>query len=145
MKPPFLIPIEQWVNPALRPPGAVETGYARVQYQLQGAPGRISPDPGFSIISVDAGVTGSEGVDTHALFFDLRPGLPLETVATYRIHASDGSQSRPLDFLRETAGGVQITAPNIAGAQVSGPFPEPSSLGVLGSAVLGLLGRRRRR
>jgi len=144
-------------------PSYTELGYIQVKYQFTPtAPGagaaavdprgRISPDAGFFLVDRDAGVTGTQGVDTFALFFDPAGNTPPTAVVTYKIFGAPANFSgfgNAADFISSAASGtVTATEPNnpIGFAIVSGSFlPEPTCLTLVGLGCVGLFARRRGR
>ncbi|HEX8913421.1 MAG TPA: hypothetical protein VF796_13755 [Humisphaera sp.] len=75
-------------------PNGTETGYAQVVYKLTGTAGQLSPPTGFETIEH----VGAYGVDTHAFFFSLRPGVDPKTEVRYKVYAEVGnahSNNRP--------------------------------------------------
>lgn len=79
----ILQPLVAWLNNR----NFEETGYVQIRYKLQGNAGQLAPPSGYSIIEED----GATGVDTHAFFFDLKPGVPLTANAQYSIFAAHGA------------------------------------------------------
>jgi len=79
-----------------------ETGYAQVLYKLEGTAGQLSPPAGYTIVE-EGGVSG---VDTHAFFFALKPGVSTLVEARYQVYAERGNvhtNNRP-DGLTTTTG-----------------------------------------
>jgi hypothetical protein len=68
----------------------------QVYYQLKGEAGQIAPPRTWTI----ADEVGTEGVDTHALTFDLLPNVPADAVQRYTIYADAGTRAgNPPDYL----------------------------------------------
>ena len=78
-------------------PLGTETGYVQMQYRLSGSAGQITPPAGYAIVQED----GVQGVDTHAFFFDFKPGVPTTANAAYKIFAANAStfSTNVQDFL----------------------------------------------
>lgn len=121
-------------------PNAVETGLARVIYEQIGEPGQINPVG--QLLAENKGVTGIDGIDTHAFLFEAVPGvgLPLLNLAQYEIFAGPNDY---MDLLDDNGEVVRLGPGDISPVVVG--VPEPAGLGLLGAAGLVLGARIRRR
>ena len=80
----------------LQQPAGVETGYVQVRYQLEGQAGQLQHPREWEVLDEK----GTEGVDTHALRFQLRPNTPTDAELRYRVYAErEGVHSNAEDFL----------------------------------------------
>jgi hypothetical protein len=96
-----------------------ETGYAQVVYKLEGTAGQLAPPAGYTVVE-EAGVSG---VDTHAFFFALRPGVPDLEEVRYQVYAErrDAHSNNREDGLTTTTG--QLIGPDeLSPAFVSSNF-----------------------
>jgi hypothetical protein len=147
----------QEIRDFITQPAGRETGYVQLFYQLNGAAGQITP--GGRIYDEDPGLGApGEGVDTHQFFFtEVTPtpaadnpvgpaGIIVTGPATYHIYADSGARGFREDVLigRDDAGAeIFFKSGQIGDATVTAP--EPSTVGLLGVAGLGLLASRRAR
>ena len=129
--------------------GLTETGYVQVFFVRNNTPGRLGIASGYDLVQRNPGVTGTDGVDTFALFFDSALPAGQDAVATYTVFAALANtfSDNTADYMQVNgAGGYTVGPTQIAPATVAGPFtPEPASLGLLGAAAAAALGRRRPR
>jgi Ca2+-binding RTX toxin-like protein len=104
-----------------------ETGYVQVQYALQGRAGQIQPPSGWTIMD-ESGVTG---IDTHALMFKVRSGLPANAIARYQIFAAQAGThgSNAEDYLLTNDG----TNTRIGPSQLSPAFVSTNTAPVISS------------
>ena len=74
-----------------------ELGYVQVFYQLKDGAGQITPPRTSTIVDEE----GVDGVDTHALTFDLLPAMPSDALVRYAIFADVGGThaGNPQDYL----------------------------------------------
>ena len=79
----FLIPLNQFLANRPGPGFTGETGFVQIFYQLDGTAGQIQPPTSFTVR--DEG--GVDGIDTHALLFDLLPGVSTAATIPYTIRA----------------------------------------------------------
>jgi Ca2+-binding RTX toxin-like protein len=100
-------------------PLGTETGYAQVLYKLEGSAGQITPPGGYTIIEEK----GVEGVDTHAFFFTLRPGVSTTTEVAYKVYAErrDVHSNNREDGLTTDTGEV-LGPDDLAPVEVSSNF-----------------------
>jgi hypothetical protein len=109
----------QLMQSFLDQPSGSETGYVQMFYALTGSAGQLQPPQGFAIR--DEG--GVDGVDTHALFFEVHKDIPDPNIdARYTVFAApEGTHSGNVaDFMRVNDGsGKIITAAEILPTTVS--------------------------
>jgi hypothetical protein len=119
-------------------PKGKETGYAQVFFTLNGNPGTMSPQNGFTT-EASAGVAG---VDTHSLMFTYLPGVPDTTVAKYTIFADaggrpSGNKADSLTGIGPTGSRFTVGPGQISSATVSGSLAVPLPPAAwMGSAML---------
>ena len=133
---------------SFNPAGGTETGYAQVRFSLtfrgEQGPGQITPPSAFDFTDEDG---ATDGIDTHAFIFDVRPGVSLQA-PVYEIRAvGAGVRGNPEeDFLLINDGqpDARLGPDQLAPAIVYSPEPSAAALllGLTGAAALRRQGRR---
>jgi hypothetical protein len=133
----------------------METGYLQTFFKR--SPGSVdqtvkNPDPGFTFLAEDGfrdPDTGKiDGDDTHYMFFDLAPGVPLDAPVYTNFadggvrgfYPAAGPQRDSITALLSNGGPGQTITDGIASATV----PEPAGVALVAASGLILVRRRRR-
>lgn len=111
--------ILQEINSFLQQPAGAEVGYVQFRYTRNSADvGTYPPAQGFSIVDVG----GVDGVDTHAIFFRYKDGVPSNANATFKVFAAPANfvGGNPADYLiANDAAHTRIDVPDLTSATVS--------------------------
>lgn len=117
--PPLRRVILQEINSYLQQPAGSEVGYVQFRYTRNTQPvGQVPVPTGFQ--TIESG--GVDGVDTHALYFNIRDGTSNTAVFTYTVYAAPANQfgGNPADYLvANDAAHTRIEANQLTPATVS--------------------------